>query len=178
MFPPWVAYVAAAVCGIAILAQAVQGPGSLYGVGGDLLFAGLVALGAMIPLALVLWGRGSSVRLCEAGIVSIGLNTAHTIRWEDLDRFAIDSYRSTPFAIYAVLIDGSRVALEPLWGRSWQQQRIGRICQGLNTKLAYERQRLANNPVTPPAFPRIPLGWRLRPHGIERSATLPRDAAT
>jgi hypothetical protein len=167
MTPRSIGYGIAAVAAASILAGAVGGLGRSRGAGGDLLFAALVVLGVAAPVALVAWIRGLEVRVCDAGIMSIGLSTVQMIRWRDLEHFEVDRYRSSPFVVYAVLADGSRVALEALRGGSSQRERVEQLRHALETRLVSERTRRADDAQAPAAWPPVPFGWRRRAHHIE-----------
>ena len=104
--PRTIGYAIAAVAAFSIISGAVGGLEASRTAGGDLLFVALIAVGVGAPGALVAWNRGVEVRVYDAGIMSIGPGTAQLIRWRDIARFEVDRYRSTPFAIYAVLGDG------------------------------------------------------------------------
>ena len=162
-----IGYGVAGVAAISIVMGAVGGLRASRGVGGDLLFAGLVTLGAAASVALVAWARGFEVRVCDAGIMSIGLSTAQMIRWQDLEHFEVDRYRSSPFAVYAVLGDGSRVALEALRGGPSQRARVEQLSHELETRLAHERTRHEHDAQPRAAWPRVPVGWRHRAHRVE-----------
>ncbi len=167
MTPRSIGYAIAGAAAISILTGAAGGLGASRGIGGDLLFAGLVALGVAAPLALVAWTRGFEVRVCDAGIMSIGLSSVQMIRWQDLDHFEVDQYRSSPFAVYAVLGDGSRVVLEALRGGSSQRGRVEQFSHELQTRLMLERTRQGEDGPVDTAWPRVPLGWRHRAHCLQ-----------
>jgi hypothetical protein len=162
-------YVIAAVAAISILSGAVGGLRASRGIGGDVLFAALVVLGAFACVALVAWTRGYEVRVCDAGVMSIGLSAVQMIRWQDLERFEVDRYRSSPFAVYAVLGDGTRIALDALRGGSSQHDRVEQFRHALETRLMHERIN-SHEGDAPGAWPRVPLGWRRRAHRIETPA--------
>jgi hypothetical protein len=167
--PRSLGYGIAAVAAVSILSGAVRGLAASRGTGGNLLFAALLAVGAAACIGLVAWNRGYEVRVCDAGIMSIGLTTVQMIRWCDLARFEIDAYRSSPFAVYAVLADGSRVALEALRGGSSQRERVEQFRHELEVKLISERSGGAGDDQLP-AWPRVPLGWRRRARRLEPQA--------
>lgn len=166
MTPRGIGYAIAGVAAISILSGAIGGLGASRGIGGDVLFAALVALGVAAPLALVAWTRGLEVRVCDAGIMSLGLRTVQMIRWQDLERFEVDRYRASPFAVYAVLGDGSRVALEALRGGSAQGGRVEQLRHELEVKLD-ERTRSADDAQARAPWPRVPVGWRRRARLVE-----------
>jgi len=168
MTPPGVGYAIAFVAAFSILSGAAGGLGASRSIAADVLFAALVALGVAAPLAMVAWTRGFEVRICDAGIMSMSLRTVQMIRWHDVERFEVDRYRSSPFAVYAVLGDGSRVALEALRGGSSQGGRIEQLSNELEAKLVAERTRHADDVQARAAWPPLPLGWRRRGR---RSAT-------
>ena len=167
--PRSLGYAIAAVAAISILTGAGGGLGASRGTGSDLLFAALVALGVAAPVALVAWTRGFEVRLCDAGIMSVGLSTVQMLRWQDLQGFEVDRYRSSPYAVYAVLGDGSRVALEALRGGSAQGGRIEQLRHELETKL-HERTSRGDDAQARAAWPRVPVGWRRRARLVETQA--------
>ena len=53
----------------------------------------LATLGFAVPVALLLWNIGTGVHVCDAGIVSVGVNDVDVVRWEDIDRFAVGELR-------------------------------------------------------------------------------------
>jgi hypothetical protein len=167
MTPRGVGYAIASVAAFSILSGAAGGLGASRGTGADVLFAALVALGVVAPVAMVAWTRGFEVRVCDAGIMSMSLRTVQMIRWHDLQHFEVDRYRSSPFAVYAVLGDGARVALEPLRGGSSQGGRIEQLSRELEAKLVFERSRHGDDAQARAVWPRVPLGWRRRGHRIE-----------
>jgi hypothetical protein len=166
MTPRSLGYAIAAVAAFSLLSGAVGGLGASRGAASDLLFGALVALGVAAPLALLAWTHGYEVRVYDAGVMSIGLSTVQLIRWQDLERFEVDGYRSSPYAVYAVLNDGSRVALEALRGGSSQGARIEQFRDELETRLR-ERTRHGDSAQAGPAWPRVPVGWRRRARLIE-----------
>ena len=166
MTPRGIGYTIAGVAAISILSGAVGGLGASRGIGGDVLFGALVALGVAAPLALVAWTRGFEVRVCDAGVMSFGLRTVQMIRWQDLERFEVDRYRASPFAVYAVLADGSRVPLDALRGGSAQGGRVEALRHELERKLD-ERTRRAGDAQGGAAWPAVPVGWRRRARLIE-----------
>jgi hypothetical protein len=166
MTPRALGYAIAAVAAFAIISGAVGGLGSSRGVAGDFLFATLVVAGLLGALALVLWTTGSEVRVCDAGVMSIGLRVIEMIRWREIDRFEVGRYRSSPFTVYAVLTDGSRVALEALRGGSSHGDRVEQFRRHLDTKLADERSRQGSGEAIPAAWPPAPLGWRHRARSV------------
>ena len=170
MTPRGVGYAIAGVAAFSILSGAIGGLRASRGTGGDVLFAALVALGVAAPLAMVAWTRGHEVRVCDAGIMSFGLGTVQMIRWQDLERFEVDRYRASPFAVYAVLGDGSRIALEALRGGSTQGGRVERLRHELEVKLDHKHTRGGDDAQARAAWPRVPIGWRRRARLIETHA--------
>jgi len=163
-----VGYAIAAVAAVSILTGAAGGVGaSSRGVSGDLLFAALVAIGVVASVALVAWTRGFEVRVCDAGVMSIGVSRVQMIRWQDLERFEVDRYRSSPFAVYAVLGDGTRIALEALRGGSSQHERVEQFRHALEARLVDERASHDDHSEGQADWPRVPFGWRRRAHSIE-----------
>src|SRR5580700_8841462 len=111
MTPRGLGYAIAAVAAFSIISGAIGGLASSRGVAGDVLFAALAMIGAAGSLALVVWTTGFEVRVSDAGVMSVRLRAIELIRWQQIDRFEVDRYKSSPYAVYAVLDDGSRVAL-------------------------------------------------------------------
>jgi hypothetical protein len=168
--PRTIGYAIAAVAAFSIISGAVGGLEASRTAGGDLLFVALIAVGVGAPGALVAWNRGVEVRVYDAGIMSIGPGTAQLIRWRDIARFEVDRYRSTPFAVYAVLGDGSTVALEPLRGGTAHRERIEEVRRALESRLAEERSGQADDAQGGAAWPRVPLGWRHRARHVQARA--------
>jgi len=167
MSPPWLGYAIALAAGVSLVSGAVGGLGASRSIGADVLFAGLVVVGAAGAFAVAACARGFEVRASDAGVMSMGLGTLRMMRWQDVDRFEIDRYRSSPFAVYAVLADGSRVALEPLRGGSSQGARVEQMRHALATKLADEQSRHTEPAQGRAAWPRVPLGWRRRARRVQ-----------
>ena len=167
MTPRGLGYTIAAVAAFAIISGAVGGLGSSRSVAGDLLFGGLVVVGLVGALVLVVWTTGSEVRVCDAGVMSVGLRAIEIIRWQEIDSFEVGRYKSSPFTVYAVLTDGSRVALETLRGGSSHGDRLEQFRRQLETKLADERSRQGGDDAIPPSWPPAPLGWRRRARSVE-----------
>jgi hypothetical protein len=113
-------------------------------------------------LVVVVWTTGSEVRVCDAGVMSVGLRAIVMIRWQEIDSFEVGRYKSSPFTVYAVLTDGSRVALETLRGGSSQGERVEQFRRQLATRLEDERRRRRGADAVPPSWPPAPLGWRRR----------------
>ena len=169
MTPRSLGYGIAAVAAFSILAGAIGGLEKTASIGGDVLFAAIAAFGAAASLAIAALARASEVRAYDAGIMSIGLRTVALIRWQDVARFEVDRYRSSPFTVYAVLDDGSRIALEPLRGGSSQGDRVQQLSDKLATKLRDEQLR-NGTAHTRAEWPRVPIGWRRRARVIETHA--------
>jgi hypothetical protein len=169
MTPRSLGYAIAAVAAFAIVSGAIGGLEKSAGVGAKVLFAALAAAGAVASLGIAAWARAAEVRAYDAGLMSIGLTTVALIRWQDIQRFEVDRYRSSPFAVYAVLDDGSRVGLEPLRGGSSQGARIHQLSDALGARLRDEQLRHGSSASRPP-WPRAPVGWRRRAHVVEAHA--------
>ena len=167
MTPRGFGYTLAVVVAVSIVTGAVGGLRASRGVGGDLLFSAILALGVAASLVLVAATRGLEVRVCDAGIMSIGLSTVQLIRWQGLERCEVDQYRSSPFAVYAVLGDGSRVALDALRGGSSQGGRVEQMRQELQMKLVGASGRHGDDAQARAAWPPLPVGWRRRARRIE-----------
>jgi hypothetical protein len=169
MTPRSLGYAIAAVAAFAIVSGAIGGLEKSAGVGAKVLFAALATMGAAASLAIAAWARAAEVRAYDAGLMSIGLTTVALIRWQDVARFEVDGYRASPFAVYAVLDDGSRVPLEPLHGGSSQGARIQQLSDALSAKLREEQLRHGTSASRPP-WPRAPIGWRRRANVVEGHA--------
>jgi len=157
----------AGAAAFAVISGAVGGLGASRGVAGDLLFGALVVFGLVGALAVVVWTTGSEVRVCDAGVMSVGLRAIAMIRWQEIERFEVDRYKSSPFTIYAVLTDGSRVALETLRGGSTHADRVEQFRAQLETKLRDERSDHAGADAGLASWPPAPLGWRRRARSLQ-----------
>jgi hypothetical protein len=122
----------------------------------------LTAAGAAVPLALLLWSRSIGIRLSDAGIVSVGFNSADAIRWREVRRFFVDDRGPNRIAVYAGLSDGSRIALHALQGWRWERDWLERVCDGLIERLRHEHSREAQQPAVTASFTAVRFGWRLR----------------
>jgi hypothetical protein len=169
MTPRSLGYAIAAVAAFSIVSGAIGGLENSASIGADVLFAALAVAGAAASLAIAAWARAAEVRAYDAGLMSIGLTSVALIRWQDVERFEVDRYRSSPFAVYAVLDDGSRVALEPLRGGSSQGKRVHQLSDDLGVKLRDEQLRNGSSQ-SRATWPRAPIGWRRRAHAAETHA--------
>ncbi|HEY1775793.1 MAG TPA: hypothetical protein VGG41_06505 [Solirubrobacteraceae bacterium] len=124
----------------------------------------LTVAGAGVPLALLLWSASIGIRLSDAGIVSIGFDSADAIRWSELRRFFLDDRGPNRIAVYAGLGDGSRVVLTPLQGWRWERAWLGRACDELSERLSYEHAREPEQGATTESFGAIRFGRPVRVH--------------
>jgi hypothetical protein len=168
MTPRGLGYTIAAAAAFAIISGAVGGLGASRGVAGDVLFGALTVAGLAGALAVVVWTTASEVRAGDAGVMSVGLRAITMIRWQEIDSFEVDRYKSSPFTVYAVLADGSRVALETLRGGSSQGERVEEFRRQLQTKLEDARRRLGGANAAVARWPPAPLGWRRRARSASR----------
>lgn len=171
MTPRWVLYPFVVLTAVVPVGAIANGPGKLHGVGGMCVFVALVLISLAVPIALVVWNRGLGVHLSDAGIVSVGLNDVDVIRWQDVDRFVVDTYHSNATAVYAELGDGSRVALYALQGRLWRRHRVEAFRAALQSRLDDTGTRDPTATDAPSEFASVPLGWRRRVHRIEKRAS-------
>jgi hypothetical protein len=167
MTPRGLGYTIAAVAAFSIISGAVGGLGSSRGVAGDVLFVALAVLGAVASLTIVVWTIGLEVRASDAGVMSLGLRTVELMRWQQIDRFEVDRYKSSPFAVYAVLTNGSRIALETLRGGSSQGARVEQFRRELEANLEDARRSHPDADAFDPSWPPAPFGWRRRARSVE-----------
>lgn len=166
MTPRTIGYVLAGAIAFFLLSGALGGLKASNGIGGDVLFVAIGAFGVAVAIALIVLTQGLEVRAYDAGIVSTSLRSIQMIRWQHLDHFEVDSFRSSPFTVYAVLGDGSRIALEPLRGGSAHGARIEQVRQDLEAKLLDERLGGLRDVRDSAPWPRAPFGWRRRARSI------------
>jgi len=127
----------------------------------------LTVAGAALPVALLLWSRSTGIRLSDAGMVSVGFNSADAIRWRDMDRFFVDDRGPNRLAVYAGLSDGSRIALHALQGWRWEREWLQGVCDGLIERLRHEQSQEAAREDLPASFAAVRFGWRVRVREVE-----------
>lgn len=97
----------------------------------------LIALGLLIPVALLAWDRQRGVHVLANGIRSVGANGSRFLPWGDVARFEIDSYIAGTIAVFAVRQDGRRIGLSDT--ARWRYKR--RTVEEMRDRLSGYRER-------------------------------------
>jgi hypothetical protein len=92
----------------------------------------LVAVGLLIPTALLVWDHQRGVHVFVDGIRSVGVSGSRFLPWSEIATFEINEYVAGSIAVFAVRHDGSCVGLGDTGRWPFQRKAVEQTRDQLN----------------------------------------------